>query len=96
MDKFKTLNNSICKQIVFQCAENFNHRILTRMLFNAIDLLSDKVWLRMFNLCVDCGFFTCTEHFADYVGPFSQEFITMHKFIISHLNTISYENKKNK
>lgn len=49
MEKFKTLNNALCKDIIRQSA-NGNIRAVYMLLYNSADMMTDELFVRVYNL----------------------------------------------
>lgn len=52
MEHFKTLNNHICKLIIYNAVSG-NYRAVYLLIYNYHDLLCDELFVRVYNLCYE-------------------------------------------
>ena len=52
MEKFKTLNNSVCKDII-RNAVGGCHRAVYMLIYNYHDAFTDDLFVKLYNLCYE-------------------------------------------
>lgn len=52
MEKFKTLNNHLCRQII-NSASVGNYRAVYMQIFNSREMMTDELFVRVYNICYE-------------------------------------------